>query len=174
MAKARPLPPLEELEQLLDYDSETGALTWRKQFPRTDCNKEAGTTYKTGNTHYRRVMVEGRSYYAHRLIYMLATGADPGELHIDHIDGNGLNNKWSNIRVATQAQNAHNAQKPKSNSSGYKGVSRLKRGRNERWLAQIIAHGKQIYLGTFPTPEQAHDAYCKAAAELHGDFARAA
>ena len=168
MTKAKPLPPLELVQQLLDYDPVTGCLRWR-----TGKQKEAGNKYKVGNTAYRRIMINGRNYYAHRIVYLMQTQADPLDLHIDHIDGNGLNNSWSNIRVATHAENIRNSKKPVSNTSGYKGVSKIKRYNQTKWLAKIVADGKLKYLGTFDTPELAHISYCKAAAELHGDFARA-
>jgi len=169
MTKAKPLPPLELVKQLLDYDPVTGCLRWR-----AGSQREAGNKYRVGNTAYRRIMIGGKNYYAHRLVYLMQTQADPLDLHIDHIDGNGLNNSWRNIRVATHAENIWNSRRAASNTSGYKGVSKIKRCNQARWLAQIVVNGKQKYLGRFPTAELAHAAYCKAAAELHGDFARAA
>jgi len=59
---------------------------------------------------------------------------------------------------------------PQSNTSGFKGVSYRKTRR--KWIATIQKDGKQHFLGHFNTPELAHMAYCKAAAELHGEFAR--
>jgi hypothetical protein len=103
--------------------------------------------------------------YLHRLVL----GGNPEV--VDHADGDGLNNRRSNLRATTQANNVKNIRRSSLNTSGYKGVHRTKNG---RWQAQIKAAGRSRYIGNFDTPEAAHDAYCKAAAELHGEFARTA
>lgn len=87
----------------------------------------------------------------------------------DHIDGNPLNNCRSNLRLATPAENARNRGKQRDNTSGFKGVHWNKQRRN--WRAQIKINQKGIHLGVFDTPEEAYAAYCKAAKELHGEFA---
>jgi hypothetical protein len=90
---------------------------------------------------------------------------------VDHINGNGLDNRRCNLRICSMADNCRNRGKTSRNSSGYKGVS-LVQGASNRWFAQIRANHKNIYLGTFNTPEAAHDAYKAAAIKLHGDFAK--
>lgn len=92
------------------------------------------------------------------------------KLIVDHIDGDGLNNRRSNLRIATKAQNAFNSKRHKDNASGFKGVS-FHRARG-RWTAWIRAGGESKYLGLFDTPEEAHAAYCFAARKIHGQFAR--
>lgn len=88
---------------------------------------------------------------------------------IDHIDGDVRNNRKSNLRFATKAQNARNRRIASNNTSGFKGVSpRRDRG---TWLAHITAHGRRIKIGTFRTPEEAAKAYDQRARELHGEFA---
>jgi hypothetical protein len=106
-----------------------------------------------------------RTVYLHREIL-----CDPASLQVDHIDTNGLNNQRANLRVATIAQNQHNSRRPKHNTSGFKGVS-WSNSRAE-WRAQIMLDGKQRHLGYYPTPGDAHVAYCEASARLHGDFGR--
>jgi hypothetical protein len=97
------------------------------------------------------------------------TGEDPDIHQLDHINMNRSDDRWSNLRLATNAQNNQN-RKTQANhlSSPYKGVK--PNGRN--WMASIRANGVQHYLGTFRTPEAAHAAYVEAARRLHGDFAR--
>lgn len=88
---------------------------------------------------------------------------------LDHINGNRLDNRRSNLRPATCSQNLCNRGPRRGSESGLKGVSR-----NGRigWAAVIKANGIKKYLGTFRTPEAAADAYNAAANELHGEFAR--
>ena len=111
-------------------------------------------------------------YLLHRVVWMFVTGEDPGDWEIDHIDGNGLNNSFANLRKANRSQNMCNSRLTADNSSGFKGVSYCKQ--TKKWKASIQINGKQLHLGRFDTPEPAHMAYCKAAAELHGEFARGA
>lgn len=86
----------------------------------------------------------------------------------DHINWATLDNRRSNLRIATRAQNTQNSRKPITNTSGYKGVTRHRTG---KWQAQIGANGQSKYLGLFSTPELAHAVYCAAALEIHGQYA---
>ena len=90
----------------------------------------------------------------------------------DHENHNTLDNRRSNLRIATNFENAHNRRNSANNTSGYKGVSQ--NGRTGKWQAYIYLESKQIHLGFFPSAEEAHAAYCAAATRLHGEFARAA
>lgn len=87
---------------------------------------------------------------------------------VDHADGNKLNNKRSNLRQCSQAENARNTKLAKNNSSGFKGVSLDVNG---KWRARIWKDRKEIRIGTFSNIEDAVAAYDKAALELHGEFA---
>lgn len=89
---------------------------------------------------------------------------------LDHIDGNRANNKLSNLREATQSQNCANAKLRSNNTSGFKGV--YYHPKTGKWKSQIKKDGVSRHLGLFPTPEEAHKAYVKAAKELFGEFAR--
>jgi hypothetical protein len=88
---------------------------------------------------------------------------------VDHRDQDGLNNRRTNLRVATQSQNLSNRGPQKNNTSGYKGVSLCKA--TGRWQAIIQYGRKKKRLGRFDTPEQAALAYDKAAVALMGEFA---
>lgn len=103
-----------------------------------------------------------RQMLMHQMIMGISDGMD-----IDHIDGNGLNNSRSNLRVCTRAQNLRNSSARKQRK--YKGVQRVVGG---KYIAKICFNGLHIHLGTFETEIEAAMAYNQAAKEYHGDFAR--
>lgn len=154
------------LRDLLHYDPETGVFTWK-----VNRKGKAMTGAVAGNTtgRYRKIQVCGRAYLAHRLAYFYMTGRWP-ESEIDHKDGDRLNNRWSNLRVATRTQNAQNCRKQTGCSSSYKGVY-LNSARKD-WHAQIRIDGKRKHLGYFRTEEDAYAAYCAAAAKHFGEYAK--
>lgn len=93
----------------------------------------------------------------------------PNGMVVDHIDGDGLNNQRSNIRVATRGQNICNSGLGRLNRSGFKGVSMDKR--SGYWRACIQFGGKNTHLGYFGSPIDAARAYDAAARVHHGEFA---
>jgi hypothetical protein len=116
---------------------------------------------------YAQRMMAGRARLMHRVIM-----GEPEGLLVDHIDGDGLNNRRSNLRTATQSQSQHNKGVQRNNTSGFKGV-RWKADKG-MWVARIDLHGKRKHVGYFGTAEDAHAAYCRASADLHGAFSRTA
>lgn len=111
-----------------------------------------------------------KSVLIHRVILsrMLERQLLPTE-YVDHIDGNGLNNRRENLRLVTHSQNMQNQRMQVNNTSGYKGVSWHKvRG---MWRATIRVNNKNKHLGYFKTRELAYAAYCEAAIKYHGEFA---
>jgi hypothetical protein len=90
---------------------------------------------------------------------------------IDHVDGNGLNCRRNNLRIADYVGNGRNFKQPQTiNGSGYRGVHY--KYTTGRWQALIrIAPGRRLFLGSFDTPEEAARAYDAAAREHHGEFA---
>ena len=103
--------------------------------------------------------------YLHRLLM----SADKG-VQVDHRSGNRLDCRRFNLRRATHSQNQRNKGLQKNNTSGYKGVRFNIRA--NRWKAQIKVNGKMKHCGYHSTAESAYAAYCKAAEEFHGEFAR--
>lgn len=104
-----------------------------------------------------------RTVLMHREILGLGF-ADPRE--VDHRDNNPGNNQRSNLRIATRSENNSNRSIGKRNKSGFKGVYRS----GNKWKAGISKDGKNRHLGSFDTPEEAHNAYRNAAKELYGEF----
>ena len=154
------------LKELLHYGPETGVFTWRVN--RRGGMKAGNRAGSPGGIGYRYVTVAGRSYPEHRLAFFYMTGEFPPE-DTDHINGKRSDNRWSNLRAATRSQNLGNMDVGPRNTSGYKGVSLMRR--DGLWRATIRMRGKVKNLGHFDTPEEAHAAYCHAAERVHGEFA---
>lgn len=161
----------ESLVAALSYDGGTGVFTWRSY--RTGTAPKGATagninTNKNGRK-YLRICIDGKAFLAHRLAWFYVHGEWP-ELQIDHIDGDGLNNRIENLREATVSQQNQNRRMHKNNTSGVKGITWKKR--RGKWQAQIEHQGKAIYLGSFENKEAAAEAYAVAAKKYHGEFAR--
>ena len=165
----------EYLKSILSYDPKTGVFTWleRTDVPK-ECNtryagKEAGCKEKNKHISYIQIRINRKPYRAHRLAWLYMTGSfpEPG-LQIDHIDGNGLNNRFDNLRVVTNRQNTSNSRVYKNNQLGIRGVDKFA----GKYRATIQKDGKGLHLGYFDTPEEASAAYQKAARELFGDYRR--
>jgi|SRR5579859_1097030 len=124
---------------------------------------------------------EGKNIYAVRQVSLGAGKTSTIRLHrfilsaparvlVDHRNGNGLDCRRSNLRLASQAQNLSNRGPNSNNSSGYKGVSFNKQ--IGKWTAKIGVNYKTINLGVFETAQDAANAYAVAAHKLHGEFSR--
>lgn len=176
---AKILPDQAYLRQCFEYDPTTGALTWARRpighFPDSKRwlnwlarfpGKKAGWVRKTKwNGEYIEVCISCRRYQVHRIIWKMVHGTEPPQ--IDHRNGIGTENWLDNLREATNRQNGCNVRKHKDGRAPFKGIHKHKR----KWVASIGDNYKVIYLGLFNTPEEAHAAYCKAASELHREFA---
>ena len=102
---AKPLPSVEKIKSMLDYDSETGFLTWKSSHRNRIKGARAGYVDSLG---YRCLPCGGRRYYkAHRLIWKLMTGENPTGT-IDHINGDRDDNRWENLREADMSQQNFN------------------------------------------------------------------
>lgn len=159
-------PTQEYLKSIFCYDPETGLLTFIRQRGGYPAGSVAGTKKQNG---YIVVSVNRKLYRAHRLAWLYVHGVMPtGD--IDHINGVRDDNRIANLRLATRTQNNANAKVASHNTSGYKGVSYDKE--RNRYQAAIKHNGVRIALGRYLTAEDAHEAYCAAAIELKGEFAR--
>jgi HNH endonuclease len=106
-----------------------------------------------------------RLIYLHRFILQPEKGA-----HVDHISGNKLDNRRSNLRTCTHQENRQNSKHYENNTSGYKGVAFDKSTGN--WKAYINIDGKTVHLGRFPTAELAAEHRNEAAEKIFGEFNR--
>lgn len=181
MAK-RILPTPEQLRQLLRYEPDTGKLFWKERPLEMFLSEWSGKMWNAryageeaftarGRDGYRRGAVLYTSMLAHRVAWAIYHGDWP-ENHLDHVNGDKTDNRIENLRSATNAENMRNTGLRADNKSGFKGVS-WNAGCG-KWQAHIRVDGKTKHLGLFDAAEAAHQAYCKAAAELHGQFARTA
>lgn len=104
------------------------------------------------------------------LLHRFILGVEDPDVHVDHIDGNGLNNRRENLRECTRTQNLGNSRLAAHSRTGLKGVTYHRRHR--RYYARICVDGERRYLGNFGTAEDAHQAYREAAIAHFGAFAR--
>jgi len=150
---------VETIREILSYDPETGHLSWLIS-PRygIEVGARAGSQRADG---YRAVRIYRKFYKEHRLAWVLMTGAWPIE-EIDHKNGVKNDNRWANLREASHAENLQNVVQP-IGASGFVGAVR----RGNKWRAQISILGRNTYLGTFKTPEEASATYMAAKAMHH-------
>ena len=113
---------------------------------------------------YARCSYKGKNKFMARLIMKI----DDPKIFVDHINGNTLDNRKCNLRLASNSQNQANRQRHPTNTSGFRGVYWNKK--SNKWQAGIKYLRKSIHLGMFDTPEEAHEAYKKAAFEIYGDY----
>ena len=182
-----PVMSVETLRALLVCDEAAGLLFWKERGPEWFTGQDrfssvvrskmwntrhAGKPAFTGlRNGYFSGQLFAKTYSAHRVIWAMAHGYWPNG-DIDHANGNRLDNRLSNLREATRAENNRNVGVQANNTSGFKGVSWD--AAHSKWKARIGHHRKIIHLGRFESPEDAYAAYCAAAQKYHKQFARLA
>jgi hypothetical protein len=161
---------IDRLHEVLDYDPETGVLSWRVMLsPRCKIGKPAGKTSLLG---YRKISIDRVEYPAHHLAWFHFY-EEPAEQELDFKNLDKTDLRIENLRLATRSQNACNKRMSPHNTTGLKGAYRFNSDRNlKKYRSSIRVDGKKVHLGQFATPEEAHEAYCKMAKELYGEFAR--
>lgn len=154
----------EELKTRLTYYPDTGVWLWKKCRSNVrDSGSIAGWINTQG---YRMIHINGKDYRAHRLAFLWMLGEVLSEdIEVDHKNGTRDDNRWDNLRKATHAENHQNKPIHKNNTSGYSGVSFV--CRKNLYRSYIRIHGKQIHLGLFTDPEEAHQAYLDAKRKIH-------
>lgn len=160
-----------QLMELFIADIYSGRLVWKNvsKYHRNLNGREAGKFQRHSRypeKGYWIVSIDGVAYKRANIIFCIATGKWPKML--DHIDGNGLNDSIHNLRPANALQNAWNHPAPRKKSTLPLGVRKNKYG--VPFVARIGYRGKQIQIGCFPTPEEAHAAYIQKRKELFGAY----
>jgi len=139
------------LKQNLHYEPSTGLFTRRiAKSTSVKIGEIAGSKDKQG---YITLMVCGKLYKAHRLVWLYVNGVWPTN-EIDHINGNKSDNRLINLRDVERWVNMHNQGKRKNNTSGFKGVCR----KGNKWSAVIKINKKIHWIGVYETAEQANAA----------------
>ena len=142
------------------YDCDTGVFTCIKSSRRRRSGKVEKIVSGAG---YIQIFLNGKYHSAHRLAWLYYYGRWP-DRSIDHINGIKTDNRICNLRDVSSAENSHNAHAPtRRNKFGLRGVTFHK----NKYRAQIAVNRKLIYLGSFPTPEEAGAAYVSAKRKLH-------
>lgn len=155
----------QQVRELFYYNSATGEFVARTRAPHMFrsaafahawnlrfAHKTAGGNSGNG---YRHISIFGSKYYAHRLAWAITYGEWPA-LCLDHINGNKTDNRIANLRLASVELNNRNRRNiRKDSASGVMGVRKNRR----KFIAYLCVNGRQVFLGSFKTTEEAHAAY---------------
>lgn len=176
----KPLPSLNYLTECFDYGPKSGSLKWRsrplehfaslaaqQRFNRLYARKEVRGHNRAG---YSTVTINCTRYMSHRICFVLTHGIDPGAMKIDHINGDNSDNSSSNLRLATDTQNASNRHRfNKNRSSGIRGVT----FHGNRWVAYVYVNSQQIVLGRFVDRMEAKRVADAARRAMYGEYSGA-
>ena len=141
---------IERLKEILNYNPETGVFTWKEK---RKWSKEVGSvaghlyTHPLSGNKYIFIHTCGRQWRAHRLAFLLMTGKE-SEYEIDHVNGDGTDNRWVNLKEVAHTSNMKNLRRRKEGvGSGVMGVRWNKKA--NKWIAGINHKGKNVHLGLF-------------------------
>ena len=167
------------MRERFHYDPISGALIHKRKYGTSFKDKYFNTKCAGKIAHCRSVDLSGRTSYivlihnktfqAARVIWAIVTGEDPGLSHVDHKDGNALNNKIENLRLATPSQNSANKGRQRNNTSGYAGVYKQRKSYS---FGVKTSTGRRIVQGGYPTAIEAAIARDIIACVEHGEFFR--
>jgi hypothetical protein len=150
------------LKSHVHYNPETGLFTWLVS--KTHNVKIGQVTGCINTDGYLRIMINRKSYLAHRLAWLYMYGNFP--LYIDHINEIKSDNKIVNLRECKKSENLKNIGMLRNNTSGFKGVSWNK----GKWQVRAKLNGKSHYLGMYQDINDAANAYKEFARKNHGEF----
>ena len=171
-ARVHPLPLLEHVRSVLDYDRETGVFTWKADIKtgrgRTiiKAGDEAGTVISVNGKQYIAINIHGCPRLSHRLAWLHVHGVWPVQ-SIDHWDGDGLNNRISNLLDVAPVVNSQNMRKTTRSKIHGSMLGTAWHAKSKKWRALIKIEGRQKSLGYFMTEAEAHKAYVTAKRLMH-------
>ena len=151
------------VKEAFSYDPDTGELVWavgRRRGKRAGNIRHGSWSVKVGGR-------QGMVMQATHLIWVIMTGAWP-KAEVDHRDRNPLSNRWGNLREADRPQQLANQRAKHHNAVGLKWVRRLPSG---AYASEIRVEGRKRFVGTFTTPDAAHEAAYRIAVAQHGEYA---
>jgi len=151
----------------LIYNKETGEFIWSYDNPAHP--RLNGTIAGAESEGYRVIKINGSAFRSHRLAWFIVTGEQPNV--IDHINGNGLDNRFCNLRNTTHDKNMLNHSKTTNKSGLPCGVREISKG---RFQARLTYQREMHYLGVYDTPDEAYSKVSELKNKLFGEFARAA
>ena len=151
-----------ELRELFNYNPETGVFKRKKhqRWPNATTPDIAGWLNPNG---YWYITINNKKYLLHRLAWLYVYGYMPKQL--DHINRVSSDNRIANLRESTQSENMQNTSMRSDNTSGFKGVSLMRR--DNTWRARIKVDGKSKTIGYYKTQQEAHDTYKREKSKLH-------
>jgi hypothetical protein len=144
-----------DVGSILEYDPRTGFLHW------AEGQRLAGKVAGSYSAKTVTVTIGCLTVPAHHVVWLLTKGEWPSQ-HLEHINGNKVDNRLENLREVAQRPR----RKSTGKSSKFMGVSWS--ASSKKWVAYIRANGKVVHLGTFRFEQNAHRAYMKAKSELSG------
>jgi hypothetical protein len=173
-SQLKTLPTLEYFHECFEYHPDSGDLVWKARpqshFPTLKGMRKtnsccAGKKAGWASKGYLKVRIAGVNYFVHRIAVLLMTGSMPPDA-VDHINGDGADNRWENLRCVSRRENQKNLRMRRTNTSGVMGVG-FRPGRKQ-WSADISVDGKIKHLGRFETKEEA--ALARKCAEIEHGF----
>lgn len=160
----------ERLQSLLSYDPVTGEFRWiAPEGKKSTILVGTVAGHLHAKTGYRRICIGKRLYRAHRLAWLYMTGEWPAQ-DVDHRNGARSDDRWANLRAASNAENTASQRLRLNNTSGFKGVHYDKsRG---KWVARVMHNYRCVFARRFLSFEDACSAYVEASRAAFGEFAR--
>lgn len=176
MKTHKPMPPLELLRDLFEMNGRD--LVYRSEHGHggyMPAGKIAGSIRKTSDKkRYRYIYAEKSYFLAHRIVYFMFSGVDPGRFVVDHIDGDSLNNNPLNLRPATQRQNLTNQNLAERDTySRIRGVHKAD-SKSMPYCVHMRVNGRQKHMGSFKTIDEAAEFAEFARSMVYGEYAGAA
>ena len=151
-----------DIKATFDYNPDTGVCTWKEYRLKAAPGEPIDERYVYSDG-YIVISFKGKAQMLHRLIWVWMTGEWP-ENQIDHLNGDKMDNRWENLRDVTQYQNLCNKSAYAKESPEPPGVTK----KGNKWVAILTVNKTQMKLGSFNSPEKAHNAYLQAKVLFHG------